>query len=120
MLSRENQPTVSGLDSEIKTETVLVSVYFGPKRGSLVLLLLLLLLLTTGLAVRLTVLAGGATTTTTTGLGTTLHTNCIGHVSVSGGEFMREGLRPVCMSDRFGDLLARWRWRWPQTRGSSW
>ena len=85
----------------------------------LLLTLLLLLLLTTGLAVRLTVLTGGATTATT-GLGSTLHTNCIGHVSVSSGEFMQEGLRPVCRLDRYGWWLARWRWRWLQTRGSSW
>jgi hypothetical protein len=37
--------------------------------------------------VRLAVLAAAGSATTTTGLGSTLHTNCIGHVSVSGFEY---------------------------------
>lgn len=96
-------------------------MYVAAEQTALVLAALLLLLLTTGLAVRLTVLAGAATTTTTIllhVLGTT--GTYFGHVSVSGGEIMRVEWRPVCTSDMFGDLSARWQWRWPQTRGSSW
>lgn len=48
--------------------------------------LLLLLLLAAGLTVRLAMLAG-VTTATTGLLCTAYHLHCVGHVSVSGGEY---------------------------------